>query len=172
MAKETVDETGTEVAQASRGNLVPADRAAVQEAALVLIRMIPDMPESDGAGIIADLLNATSPDELNRSSKLPAGQDLGGTEMTITDVHKLPSDLDGEDDGTGVKLGHYLIVDALVGTWRKPLRWQTSAPGLAVPVAQLYVWGKLPAHVRINRADKPTRRGFYPMNMEIIKAGV
>ena len=172
MAKQTVDESGAAVETAPRGNLVPADRAAVEQAALTLVRMIPDMPESDGAGILAEILNATTPEELNRSSKLPAGQDLGGTTMVITDVHKLPSDLDGDDDGTGVRLGYYLIVDATVGSWRKPLRWQTSAPGLALPVCQLYVWGKLPAEVTIRKADKPTKRGFYPMNLEIVKAGL
>ena len=172
MAKTTVDESGAEVAAQPRGNLVPADRAAIQQAALALIQMIPDMPESDGAGILADILNAESPDDLNRGTKLPSGPDLAPCQLVITDVHKMPSDLAGDDDDTGVRLGHYLIIESTSGPYREPIRWQTSAPGLVLPIAKLYAWGKLPALVEIKESDKPTRRGFRPLNLTVVKAGL
>ena len=167
MPRKVIDQTGAEVATTGPATLVPANRADVERAARELVTMIPEMPEGDGAGILAAILNATTVDELSRQSKLPAGKDLVGVEMKIYDVHRMPSDLEGEDDGTGIRLDDYVIVDALTGRDGTELRWQTSAPGLVLPIAKLYVWGKLPAVIRIQQADKPTKRGFRPLNVAV-----
>lgn len=167
MNKQTVTETGEVVEYGPRGTVVPADLAAVTEAAQALLGMIPDLPESDGSGIIADLINAESWEDLNRGGHLPAGRDLAGVDLIITDVHKRVTDIEADEDDYRVRLTHYLIMESLTSVDRKPIRWQTSAPGLVVPIAKLYSWGKLPAHVTIVEAESKSNPRFKPLNLKV-----
>lgn len=163
----TVDESGKAVQTKRAPQLVQANRADVQEAAEALIMQLPELPDSDGMGIYAAMLNAEDWEDLGVQSKLPAGKDLVGVEMKIVDVYRKISDLeDTEEDSTGVKLSHFLVIDALIENDTKDLRWQTSAAGLAFPITKLAVWGKLPAKITIQESDK-TRRGFKPLNVKI-----
>lgn len=167
MASKIVDESGAEVANRPRGNLVPVDMGAVITAAEALLNMIPDMPESDGSGIFAAILNAESWEDLSRQGSLPNGKDMIGVEQTIRDVFKMPSDLAPSEDGGGLKLSHFLIIDATTQKDHKPIRWQTSAGGLVLPITKLYTWGKLPAAVTVTTPEDTTRRGYKPLNLTV-----
>ena len=169
MSKQTVTETGEVVEYGPSGTVVPADLTAVLEAAIGLLDLIPELPESDGSGIIADLINAETWEDLNRGSHLPAGRDLAGLELVITDVHKRASDIEEDEDDYRVRLPSYLIIDGYQQQPRKPLRWQTSSPGLAVPIMKLYAWGKLPAYVTIVEATSKSNPRFKPLNL-IVRA--
>ena len=168
MAGKTVDQTGREVPPAPPQGLVVADRAAVLEAATALLDLIPDAVDDDGSGIIARLLDAESWEDLNQDSKLPAGKDIHGRDLVVRGMVKRFSDIEPEDDDLGVRLPHYLVIDSVYSGKGTEVRWQTSAPGLVIPLCKLYVWGKLPATVHIHQADKPTKRGFRPLNLEVL----
>lgn len=167
MVRKTIDETGAEVAPAPPGTLAVADKAAVLEAARALLDLVPDATDDDGTGIIARLLEAEGWEDLNQLSKLPAGKDLVGVTMVIRAIAKRESDIEPEDDETGIRLDHYLVIDAVRSGLGTELRWQTSAPALVLPIAKLYVWGKFPATCTIRKAEKPTKRGFWPLNLEV-----
>lgn len=167
MAGQTVNESGEVVEYGPRGTVVPADLAALTEAANAMLADIPELPESDGSGIIADLINAEDWEDLNRDKHLPAGRDLAGRDLVIIDVHRMESDIEDEDSDPRVRLDGYLIIDAEDFHTRKPIRWQTSAPGLVVPIIKLYRWGKLPASVSIVEVTSKSNPRFKPLNLRI-----
>ena len=167
MTGKTVTETGEVVEYGPSGTVVPADLAAVTEAAIGLLGLIPELPDSDGSGIIADLINAETWEDLNRGSHLPAGRDLAGVDLVVTDVHKRASDIEEDPDDYRVRLPEYLVIDGYEQQSRKPVRWQTSSPGLAVPIMKLYTWGKLPAYVTIVEAVSKSNPRFKPLNLTV-----
>jgi hypothetical protein len=168
MGSKTVDEQGNEVATTRAVTPVPADRAAVEQAARALLALIPDAPEDDGSAIMARLLGATDWEQFNEQAKLPNGKDMARRELVVRGMVKRPSELEAEPDGTGLRLDHYLVVDSVTLGGGEEVRWQTSAPALVVPLAKLWVWKKLPAVVRVDVAEKATRRGFRPLNLTVL----
>lgn len=167
MARQTIDETGAEVVPARAGALQTYTLDQVQDMATAMLDTVPDAVDDDGAGIIARLIEADGWEDLNSESKLPNGQDLVGVMQVLRAISKRPSDLGGEDETTGIKLPYYLMVDSVRSGLGTELRWQTSAPALVVPIIKLFAWGKLPATVEITKADKPTKRGFYPLGLRV-----
>jgi hypothetical protein len=171
VARKTVDESGAELAQANAGPTGVADPAAIFDAAVALIEDIPEAPDGDGLGIIGALLDADDWEDLNRDAHLPNGKDVAGQRLRVSSLARRLSDL-GADDGTGgVRLPHYLVIDSVNIDTGEVVRWQTSAPALVVPLAKLHRWGRLPAIVQVNRADKPTKAGFYPLNLHVHAVG-
>lgn len=171
MAAKTIDQAGTEVVPARAGALKQYTIADVTDMALAMLAGVPEAADDDGAGIIGRLLDADNWEELNQESKLPNGQDVAGVKMAVQAIAKRASDLAADETGTGIQLGWYLMIDAVRTGHGDQLRWQTSAPGLMVPLMKLHQWGKLPAVVEVTRADKPTKRGFYPLSMTVHAIG-
>lgn len=162
-----VDESGAEVATTRPGNPVPADRAAVLTAARQLMDLVPDAPDDDGAGILARIIGAESWEDLNAENTLPNAQDMVRRQLRYTGVVKRPSDLASEDDGTGIKLDHYLVCDAVDINNGEVVRFQTSAASVALVIAKMVAFGKVPFVGTILAADKPTRRGYRPLNLTV-----
>lgn len=168
MAGKTIDQAGNAVVPARAGALQTYTLDQVTDMAIALLDQVPDAVDDDGAGIIARLIEANTWEELNQESKLPAGKDLAGVMMSVQAIAKRPSDINTEDEeGSGIKLPYYLMIDAIRVGHGTELRWQTSAPGLVVPLIRLYLWGKFPAGVEIVRADKATKRGFFPVSLRV-----
>jgi hypothetical protein len=168
VAKQVIDESGTEQPTARQVVPVAYDRAAVETASRALLDLVPDAPDDDGSAILGRILDADNWEDLSTQSKLPAGKDLVGRELQVLSIVKRVSELEPEDDGTGLRLDHYLVVESIDTRHGEVIRWQTSAPALVLPLCKLHSWGKLPAVVKIQQSDKPTRRGFRPLNLDIV----
>jgi len=168
MGGKTINPDGTEVTTSTAVTPVAADLAAVHAAAVALLALIPDAPDDDGSAIMARLLSATDWEEFNSQTKLPSGKEVTRRELVVRGLVKRPSELEAEPDGTGLRLDHYLVIDSVELGKGTELRWQTSAPALVIPLAKLYVWKKLPAVVRVDQAEKATRRGFRPLNLTVL----
>jgi hypothetical protein len=171
MAGRTINPDGSEVATTRPSSPVPADRATVVAQIKNLLDLVPDAPDDDGSAIMARLLSADTWEDLNAQGSLPSAKDLAPAQLRVTGIVKRLSDLEGEDDATGIRLDHYLVVDAVDVNTGEAVRWQSSAPGVVLPLAKLHVWGKLPAVVRLYKAEKKTRRGFTPINLEVQAVG-
>lgn len=155
-------------APAAQRSIVPANRAEVVRSFEALLMTVPDAPESDGFEIFADLVNAQSWEDLNRDSKLPDAKSQAARELKILSVVKRPSELElGEDEGGLPRWPYYLIVEAVRPSTGELVRFQTSSPGVGVPLIKLQNWGKLPAVVRID-VGETTRRGFNPLNLTVL----
>jgi len=167
MTRKTIDEQGNSTLPARAGDPKVFDIAGVVDMALAMASMVPDAVDDDGSGIIGNLLEATSWEDLNAQSKLPNGKDVAGRRLIVQALAKRQSDLTADEDSSGIKLPFYLIVDAVDERTGEAVRWQTSAPALVVPLIKLHGWSKLPALCEVRKADKPTKRGFYPLNLHV-----
>lgn len=171
MRGNIVDGSGREVEATPRGNPVPADRGAVLTAARALMDLVPDAPEDDGSGILARIIGAENWEELNSENTLPNAKDMAGRQLRYTAVYKRLSDLETEDDGTGLKLDHYLVCDAVDVNKGEMVRFQTSAGSVALAIAKMVAFGKVPFIGTIKQSEKTTRRGFRPLNLTIDGVG-
>lgn len=171
MTRKIIDESGAEVVPARAGEPVVWTRSQVEVAASALLESIPDMVDDDGSGIYGRLLDAQDWEDLNSESKLPAGKDLVGKRLRVGAIGKRPSDMVAEDGDPGFRLDFYLVIDSVDTATGEMIRWQTSAPGLVLPLAKLHQFGKLPAIVYITQAEKPTKRGFRPINLTVLAVG-
>lgn len=120
-----------------------------------MIMAIPEAPESDGSEIIAAILMATSIDELQGTSKLPAGKELVGKTLRIDGITRFQSDIEGG-------LGHYLVVDATDTGSGEVIKWQTSAGALMATLVKLHFSDAFPAIVEITSST--TRSGMVAVN--------
>jgi hypothetical protein len=144
--------------------IVSASRAELEGVFHDMLEAVPDAVDDDGFGIIAGLLEAEDWEGLNRESKLPDAVDQAGKQLKWTDVSKRPSDL-------GEGLPYYLIIDAVNVATGEAVKFQTSAPGVVIPAIKLQQWGKLPALCQIEKSAKPTKAGFYPLNVTVLAVG-
>ena len=167
MRNKIIDETGAEVDTTKPTNPVPADRGAVLLAARELMALVPDAPEDDGSGILGRILAADDWEDLNSQTSLPNAKDVANRTLRYTGVVKRESDLETEDDGSGLRLDHYLVVDAVDIHNGEVVRFQTSAASVTLAIAKMVAFGKVPFVGTIRPVDKPTRRGFRPLNLTV-----
>jgi hypothetical protein len=171
MTRKIIDGDGNETVPARAGDPKSTSIAAVTDMALALSGAIPDAVDDDGSGIIGRLLEADSWEDLNSEAGLPNGKDVAGRRLITQAIAKRQSDLVADEDSSGIKLPFYLVIDAVDERTGEAVRWQTSAPALVVPLMKLHLWAKLPALTEVRKADKPTKRGFYPLNMHVHAVG-
>lgn len=141
------------------------------ERALALYpEMVVSIPEAvfdaDGSGIIADVLMATSAEQLNNTqTALPDGPAMAGRRIFVTGIGRMKSDLEGG-------LGWYLLVDYVDPGTGEPAKFQTSSATLMAKLVKLHQFvlgGQIawPVELTVTKATKPTRQGFYPVDCTI-----
>lgn len=139
--------------------VVPVTRERALAQYPEMVTMIPEAEVSDGSEMVADVLMATSWEQLNDEAKLPSFEDLAPASFRVNAVTRAVSDIEGG-------LGFYLLVDCQRqdGTTFKA---QTSS---AIPMAKLtklFLLGALPAVVTVSKAQKATRGGKFPLNLHV-----
>lgn len=133
--------------------------------------MVTSVPEAefdpDGSGIIADILLATSWEQLNESqTSLPDSRSLNGRTVFVTGIGRMTSDMEGG-------IGYYLIVDYADPATGEARKFQTSAGSVMAKLVKLHHFVQAgaiawPVEVKLVQATKPTRGGFYPMDLEVV----
>jgi hypothetical protein len=168
MRSRTVDQTGAEVVPGKVGEPRALDRAQVETAALALLDLVPDVPEDDGTGIFARLLDADDWEGLNLESKLPNGKDVVGRRLNVSVIGKRVSEVEVEEGSSKFRLPYYLVVDSTDIDNGEMVRWQTSAPALVLSLAKLHQWGKLPAVVQVSEGGKDRPGMSRPLNLTVL----
>jgi hypothetical protein len=141
-----------------RQRLTPAE---VDAQIMELFAAVPDEADADEVDMAARILQATSIEELQQGGSLPNAEDMEGRTLLVQRVTKRPSTV-----GNG--LPWYLLVDSVNTETGEYVRWQTSATTVALTLCKLVALGGLPETIRISRSEKPTKRGFYPLNIAIV----
>jgi hypothetical protein len=130
------------------------DRVAFEESALALLEAIPEAGENDDIAIYAQLLAAESVEDFEVGGHLPAGRDLVGRRLKVEALSRRVSDIEDPDADAKFRLPFYVIPESVDVDSGEAVRWQTSSPGLVIPLAKLHMWGQLPAVVRIVETGK------------------
>lgn len=154
-----------------RNNTVTAPAAPVRtrESALAefpeLVMAVPVAEDSDGSGIIADILMADTWEELNDDQgSLPNARAMIGRQVR---VHKLERRESTESGG----LGWYLVIDSTDPDTGEMVKWQTSAMSVLAKLVKLHQLtgkgGRLDALVEVTEADRDTKAGRRPLDLII-----
>jgi hypothetical protein len=141
--------------------IVTRDRAEIERQFAALLEAVPDAVDDDGFGIQQALIEAETWEDLNKESKLPDAPSQAGKHLKVFSIAKRRSEI-------AEGLPYYLIVESVNTANGEAIRWQTSAASVAIVLVKLHSFGKLPALIRIDKAEKPTKAGFYPCNVTVL----
>lgn len=132
-----------------------------------LAAAIPDAEGGDGDGalrIAESLFDASSPDELDQpwdSRDLAA---LLNVPVRIVGVRKAPSDYAHGP-------GFYLILDLVDLETGEKMAATTGAVGVMAQIVKAAAAGWIPLSVVLREAQRPTKAGYKPQHLEVLKAG-
>ena len=129
-------------------------------------RIMADIPMSDPddamARIVAQILNAETPEELEEPWNGEGMRNLTGRLLRITDVRRLPSEfLSGP--------GWYLGCTATLVEVGETKFVTTGSLSILAQLGRAAQAGWLPLDVVPREADKPTAKGYRPMHLEIVR---
>lgn len=154
------------MAQGKAGTLpapkLAADPAAIRAQFAEMAKGIPDAPEDGGLGIVAQIMEAGSVDSLDDPWRTRDMEKLAGERITVYDLHKLPSDF---KDGLGV----YLVVHAVRAETGEDVTVTTGSVSVVAQLVRAWAMGALPITVIPRIADRPSRNGYYPQHLEIVR---
>ena len=147
----------------------PAAPVRTRESALAefpeMVLAVPAAEDSDGSGIIADILMATSWEDLNNDQgALPNARAMLGKRVR---VHRLERRESTEQGG----IGWYLVITASDPKTGEQIMWQTSAMSVMAKLVKLHQLagadGQVDALVEVTEADRDTRAGRRPLDLTI-----
>ena len=129
-------------------------------------RLMSDIPESDPndatARIVAQILAAETPEELEEPWNGEGMRALSGRLLRITDVRRLPSEfLSGP--------GWYLGCTAVLVETGESKFVTTGSLSILAQIGRAVQAGWLPIDVVPREAEKPSRNGYRPMHLEIAR---
>lgn len=143
-----------------------ADIVSREEITSKLVSLLADVPDfdgGDGLGMVDDILNASTWQDLQgEANGLPKAELVANRELIVTRIEKAESTI--ADSLTPF----YLIVTSYDPAKQEVVRWQTSAATVMAKLVRLHSLNALPVIVRLSKADKPTRSGMFPMNMTVL----
>lgn len=122
-----------------------------------MILSIPQAEDGDGEGIILDILNAASWEDLNGGSKLPSFKDLAGKTFKVNAVTRRAS-----DEAYGA--GWYLIADC-TDLQGRDFKAQTSAGAAMATLVKLHQLDVFPAVIEVLEAR--TNSGQTAINVTV-----
>ncbi|HVD03197.1 MAG TPA: hypothetical protein VNF75_03555 [Candidatus Dormibacteraeota bacterium] len=132
-----------------------------------LAAAIPDAEGSDGDGaerIAEALFDASSPEELDQPWDSRDLSALLNVPVRITAVRKAPSDYAHGP-------GFYLILDLVELETGEKLTATTGAVSVMAQVVKAAAAGWVPLSVVLREAQRPTKAGYKPQHLEVLKAG-
>ena len=137
-----------------------------QEQQIALFKQfLADVPEIDEGGyenILNNLMNAGSIYDLDAPWKADSLANYKDRAINITGVRQAPSDF---QDGFGV----YLVVDLIDLETGEHASVTTGAVSIVAQLARAATLDAFPLMVIPRVASKPTKKGFYPQHLEIVK---
>ena len=127
--------------------------------------MIADVPDAGGEGmdaILQALATATDIRDLDAPWRSGNLESFLNTPIVVTGIRKLPSDYDGG-------LPYFLVVDAGVRASGELVTITTGAVSVVAQLVKAHGLDAFPLTVVPRRADRPSRSGFYPLHLEVVR---
>lgn len=126
------------------------------------LEAIPEVDEDGYSGILARLATAESIYDLDSPYQSESFSEYKDRAILITGVRRAASDF---QDGLGV----FLIVEFTDLETGERSTCTTGAISIVAQLARAYTLGVLPIGVVPRVASKPTKKGYYPQHLEIMK---
>jgi hypothetical protein len=115
-------------------------------------------PEQISAQIVGDILRARSVEDVLGQRQLVEAESVLGQRIVVRNVRWMGSAF---DDGPGF----YAVIDA-ANDDGEPMMIGCGGRNVMAQLFRLIELGALPLYVRIQRADKATAAGYYPLYLD------
>src|SRR6185312_4716543 len=154
--------TSTELVIRQTGEIATAD--SINAYLTAILNELPMQGEGDATGILAQIINAETVEDLDSPWQSAGMGKYIGYAIEITSIKRVESDFPGG-------LGWYLLCEGTVMETGEYRAFSTSA--VAVMAQLLVAWhrGFFPYQVYVRIATKPTKKGFYPIHLELYRGG-
>jgi hypothetical protein len=136
------------------------------EAGRELTLLMNDVPEADEdayARIIADILGAQTPADLDAAWNANGIDKYADVALRVDSIHRMPSDF---DEG----LGMYLVVNAVIPGDGERVTVTTGSVSICAQLIKAFNLKAFPLIVIPRKSKRPTKAGYYPMHLEIVAA--
>lgn len=154
--------SGTDIVLKGTGELATPE--SINEYLSRIVEKLPDQDEGDAYGILAQIINAESLEDLDSPWQSAGMKAYDGYAVEIRSIKKMPSDIPGG-------LDWYLLCEGIVMETGEYKAFSTSASAVLAQLLVAYDRGYFPYQCYIRIAKKPTKKGFYPMHLETYRGG-
>ncbi len=127
--------------------------------------MFSKVPEPSGEAydrILEQIAEAKDLSAIDMPWKAGSLGKLNGKELLINGISKMPSDYEGG-------FGYYLLIDAVDKDTGESLTLTTGSITVVAELVRVNALGAFPASFVVRKASKPTRNGYYPLHLEVVK---
>ena len=154
--------TSTELVIRQTGEIATPD--SINAYLTAILNELPMQGEGDATGILAQIINAETVEDLDSPWQSAGMGKYIGYAIQIDSIKRVESDFPGG-------LGWYLLCEGTVMETGEYRAFSTSA--VAVMAQLLVAWykGFFPYQVYVRIATKPTKKGFYPIHLELYRGG-
>lgn len=153
-------------AQTSAPDPTPNLPVPITEQALAQYSGMLDLVPESGAdawdAILGAIAGAQSIEDLDAPWQADGLADMADRRLTVLSIKKAPSEYQGGWDW-------YLIVDAIDYDTGEKVVTTTGSTSVVAQLIRAHALGAFPLEVVVRKAVKPTKNGFYPMHLQIIR---
>jgi hypothetical protein len=154
--------SSTELVIKSTGEVATAE--AINTYLTAILDRVPDQDEGDVTGIIAQIINAEDSDGLDSPWQSAGMKKFRNHAVRIDSIKKLESEF-------AEGLPFYLLCEGVVLETGEYQALTTSSVQIMAQILVAWDKGLWPLTVYPRVATKPTKKGFYPMHLEIYRGG-
>ncbi len=160
MTEATATDPGTTEAP---GSIVPrAVQGDVIDAYESMISAVPDAGQEGIESILRQLAAVTDPAALDTPWQAGGLADFVGRQIIVRGIRKMPSDYPGP-------LPWFLIIDGQDVTTGAEIHLTTGAVSVVAQLVKAFAESWLPAVFIPRVSDRPTKDGYYPMHLEVVR---
>lgn len=135
-----------------------------REAFALLLADVPEPSEDAAARIVLQILDAQTAEELDRPWDVDGMREYDGVVLRVLSIVKMPSDYT-----TG--LGCYLVCTCSQPEIGEQFVLTTGSVSVVAQLVRAHVAGWLPLDVVPRQSARPTRKGYRPMHLELVRRG-
>lgn len=134
------------------------------EAFLMMLAEVPEPDDDAAARIVMEIMGAQSIEDLDKPWDVEGMRDYDGTVLQVQSITKMPSDYQ-----TG--LGCYLVCRCSQPGLGEVFTLTTGSVNIVAQLVRAHTLNAFPLEVIPRQSEKPTRKGYRPMHLELVRRG-
>lgn len=154
--------TGTELVIKGTGEIATPD--SINSYLTAILERVPDSGEGDISGILAQIINSDGLEDLDSPWQSAGMGRYNNHALEIRSIKRMES---AYPDG----LGWYLLCEGTVMATGEYKAFSTSSAGVMAQLLVAWDRGYMPLKVYVRIATKPTKKGYYPLHLELYRGG-
>ena len=136
---------------------------AVVEVYEGIFASIPEAGDEGATAILEQILRADAPDALDAPWRSTGLEPFVDQRLIVRGIRKAASEFAGG-------LPWFLILDCVDPATGETISTTTGAVAVVAQLVRAFGMGWLPLEVVVRRASRPSKSGYYPMHLEVVRA--